>query len=211
MPLRHRARAVPPRQADPRLGRQHSRHQRPPVALHRGGAPQRRQASTPSTRDRNRTGDGRRPPLLHQPRQRHRARPRHDARHHRRRVCTTPITSRATPKASTACASASREWTPAARRRAHRHSGRRHRRAGPRIRHHAPRRDPPQLRRAAQRARRHGRAHHRAAARAHRILEGDRRRPATLHLAGPSSSTAPAWSAPTCNSSRSAARRASST
>ena len=42
LPLRHRARAVPPREADHRLGRQHPRHQRPPVALHRGGAAQRR-------------------------------------------------------------------------------------------------------------------------------------------------------------------------
>ena len=31
-------------QADPRLGREHSRHQRPPVAVHHGGAAQRREA-----------------------------------------------------------------------------------------------------------------------------------------------------------------------
>ena len=42
-PLRHRARAVPPLEADPRLGREHPRHQRPPVAVHRGSAAQRRE------------------------------------------------------------------------------------------------------------------------------------------------------------------------
>ena len=42
--LRHRARTVPPRETDPRLGREHSRHQRAPVALHRGGPAQRGQA-----------------------------------------------------------------------------------------------------------------------------------------------------------------------
>ena len=41
--LRHRARAVPPLQADPRVGREHSRHQRAPVAVHHGGAAQRRE------------------------------------------------------------------------------------------------------------------------------------------------------------------------
>ena len=36
----------------------------------------------------------------------------HDARDHRREVCTTPITSSATPRASTDCASACSDWTP---------------------------------------------------------------------------------------------------
>ena len=69
-PLRHRARAVPPLQADPRLGRQHSRHQRPPVALHHGGAAQRREAvhHRPAPQPHRR---GRRQALLHQPGQRH--------------------------------------------------------------------------------------------------------------------------------------------
>ena len=42
-PLRHRARAVPPREAHHRLGREHPRHQRPPLAVHRRSAPQRRE------------------------------------------------------------------------------------------------------------------------------------------------------------------------
>ncbi len=46
LPLRHRAGAVPPLEADHRLGREHPRHQRPPLAVHRGSAPQRREAST---------------------------------------------------------------------------------------------------------------------------------------------------------------------
>ena len=44
LPLRHRARAVPPLETDPRLGREHSRHQRAPLAVHRGSAAQRREA-----------------------------------------------------------------------------------------------------------------------------------------------------------------------
>ena len=68
--LRHRARAVPPLEADPRLGRQHSRHQRPPVAVHRGSAAQRR-------------------PVLH-----HRSAP----QSHRRRLPTS--TSSSTPAAT---------------------------------------------------------------------------------------------------------------
>ena len=56
--------------------------------------------------------------------------------------------------------------------------------AGARIRHHAAGRDPAELRRAAQRARRHGGAHHRAAAGADRLVERGRRRLAAFHFAG---------------------------
>ena len=65
-----------------------------------------------------------------------------------------------------------------------RNSGRRHRPTGARVRHHPASGDPPELWRAAERARRHGGALHRLSAGADRVLEGSRRWPATLHLAG---------------------------
>ena len=72
----------------------------------------------------------------------------------------------------------------AARRGTHRHRRRRNRPTGARVRHHAPRRHPPELRRAAQRARRHGGTHHRPAAGTHRVVERRGRRTAAFHLAG---------------------------
>ena len=56
LPLLDRARAVPRRQADHRVGRKHSRNQRSPVAFHRGGAAQGRQAGG------DRPGEARAPP-----------------------------------------------------------------------------------------------------------------------------------------------------
>ncbi len=153
--LRHRARAVPPLEADHRLGREHSRHQRPPVAVHHGGAAQRREAATRSTRiataparpaDRHFSinpgsdmalalammhviiGEGL-----------------HDAR--LRRAPHRGLR----PSCASACGMDARSAP-----RAHRHRGRRHRAAGARVRHHAARGHPPELRRAAQRTRRHG-------------------------------------------------------
>jgi anaerobic selenocysteine-containing dehydrogenase len=61
---------------------------------------------------------------------------------------------------------------------------RRDRGAGAGVRHHASRRHPPELRRAAQRTRRDGGAHHRAVARADRLVERRGRRLAAFHLAG---------------------------
>ncbi len=42
----HTSRRLPPRQTHPRLGLEHPRQQRPPVAHDRAGAPQRRSASS---------------------------------------------------------------------------------------------------------------------------------------------------------------------
>ncbi len=120
LPLRHRARAVPPRKADPGLGRQYPRNQRAPVALHRGGAAQRRQV----LRDRPQSQSHRqrqRPPLLHQSGQRYGARSRHDARHHRRRAGRLRL-RRAPHRRLRPPARARQAVDPAARRRAHRHS-----------------------------------------------------------------------------------------
>ena len=103
---------------------------------------------------RNRTGAARRPALLHQSGQRYRAGAGDDARDHRREACTTPITSSATPPASTICASACATGRRSAPPNSPGIAGRGDRRAGARVRHHAARGDPPELRRAAQRARR---------------------------------------------------------
>ena len=80
--------------------------------------------------------------------------------------------------------SASREYPPERAAALTGIAARRDRGPGARIRHHASGRDPAELRRAAQRARRHGRAHHCAAARADRIVERCGRRLAAFHLPG---------------------------
>ena len=180
--LRHRARAVPPLQADPRLGRQHSRHQRAPVAVHHGGAAQRREAvhHRPEPQSHRR---GQRPALLHQSRQRHGAGAGHDARDHRREPARRRLRRALHRRLRRSCASA----CAPGRRSAPRNSPASRPRTsctGARVRHHAAGGDPPELRRAAQRARRHGGAHHRAAAGADRVVEGRGRRPAALHFAG---------------------------
>ena len=160
--LRHRARAVPPLEADHRLGRQHPRHQRPPVAVHRGGAAQRRRASTPSIRAATAPAQLADRHFFIYPGSDTALALGHDARHHRREAARRRLRRRATPTASTSLRERVRAVSARARRRTHRH-----RRAktivaaGPRVRHHAARRHPPELRRPAQRARRHGRARHR--------------------------------------------------
>ena len=67
--VRHRARTVPPLEADHCLGREYSRHQRPPVAVHRGGTAQRREVLHDRSAT-NRTGTAGGPALLHQSGQR---------------------------------------------------------------------------------------------------------------------------------------------
>ena len=208
-PLRHRARAVPAREAHHRVGREHPRHQRPPLAVYCRGAAQRSEAlhdRSPPQPHRRRL----RPAFFHPPGQRYRACPGDDARHHRRaparcrlrlpihRGVRDPGRPRARLDART-------------RRGADRHSARRDCRAGARVRHHAAGGDSPELRHPAQRARRDGGAHHRPAARAHRIVEGDRRRDPALHVAGVPPEPRRPWSAPTCSRFRSGARRGSST
>ncbi len=61
---------------------------------------------------RNRTGAAGRPALRHQSRQRYRAGAGHDARDHWRRICTTAITSSATPTASTDLRERAAEYPP---------------------------------------------------------------------------------------------------
>ena len=70
---------------------------------------------------RNRTGAASRQALLHQSGQRYRAGARHDARHHRRRTCTTPITSSATPTGFDGLRERVRAVDAAARGGTHRH------------------------------------------------------------------------------------------
>ena len=108
-------------EAHHRLGREYSRHQRAPVALHRRSPPQGSQAG----RDRPRQDPHRRagrPLSRHQSRQRSGAGAGPDPRDHGRKPVTTPITSRATPTASTnsrnwRVATIRREWprSPASR------------------------------------------------------------------------------------------------
>ena len=135
----------------------------------------------------------------------------HDARHHRRESVRRRL-RRALHRGLRRTARArARNGRPQRAAAADRHRRRRHRRAGARIRHHAAGGHPAELRRAAQRARRHGRAHHRPAAGAHRLVEGCRRRPAAFHLAGlPPEPRRPGARRPAARS-RSAARRAWST
>ncbi len=80
--LRHRARTVPPLEVDHRLGGEHPRHQRAPVALHRRSPPQWSQAGGDRPRQNAHRGPGR-PPPLRQPRQRSSAGARTDPRNHR--------------------------------------------------------------------------------------------------------------------------------
>ena len=119
LPLRHRARAVPPLQADYRVGREHARHQRASVAVHRGSAPQRREVlhhrSAPQSH-----GRGRRQAFLHQSGQRHRAGAGHDARHHRREAARRRLRRAAYHRVRRTGASAC-GISAGARRRAHRH------------------------------------------------------------------------------------------
>ena len=94
--LRHRARAVPPREADHRLGREHPRHQRPPLAVHRGSAAQRREVL--HDRSASATAPARladRHYSIH-PGSDAALALAHDARHHRRRSGRRAITSSAT-------------------------------------------------------------------------------------------------------------------
>ncbi len=135
------------------MGREHPRHQRPPVAVYRRGAAQRRQVLHHRS-GRNRTARlADRHYLIHPGSDLALAlglmhviigENLHDADY----VAALHRT------ASSNCASACSDYTPRARSGAHRHSGRGYRRTGARVRHHASGRHPAELRHAAQRARR---------------------------------------------------------
>ena len=130
-------------QADHRVGREHPRHQRSSVAVHRRSPPQRRASSTPSIRIATAPARSPTSTFPFNPGSDAALALGDDARHHSAKNCTTrEYVAQHTAWLRRTARAVSREWTPAARRRTHRHRGRRHRRAGARVRHHAPRRHP---------------------------------------------------------------------
>src|SRR5579884_3701300 len=99
------------------------------------------------------------------------------------RICTTPITWATIPTDSSNCANW-RGVSAGARGLADGDREGRHRDAGARVCDDPAGGDPPELRRAAQRPRRRGRASHRRAAGAYRLVARAWRRPSAFHFAG---------------------------
>ena len=93
-------------------GRQRPRQQRPPLAVHRGGAAQRERSSTRSTRAGNRTGETSDKHFFINPGSDTASRAGDDARHHRGETCTTPPMSTRTTSGFDALRQRVREWTP---------------------------------------------------------------------------------------------------
>ena len=104
-------RAVPPLQADHRVGREHPRHQRPSLAVHRRGAAQRREVLRHRS-GRESHGQAGRQGVPDPSRQRPRAGTGTDARDHRAKICTIENTSTRQQLGSICWPSACKSYTP---------------------------------------------------------------------------------------------------
>ena len=180
--VRHRARAVPPLQADHRLGRERARHQRASVAVHRGGAAQRRAVLHHRSGSQSHRQAGRQA-FRHLSGQRSGAGAGADARHHRRKAARRRLRRELHQRLRRAGRAGARV-SAGARGATHGNSARRRGFAGARVRDHAAGGHPAELRNPAQRAWRIGDAGDCGSAGAGWIVARSGRRTAAIHQPG---------------------------